>query len=47
MNAETWDELYGQYMKRQINKKEFAEQLKVSRPTLDKLLRHNTQTLMT
>ena len=47
VNAETWDELYGQYMKRQINKKEFAEQLKVSRPTLDKLLRHNTQTLMT
>lgn len=33
-----WEDLYDQYMSRRINKKRFAEQLNVSRPTLDKLL---------
>ena len=36
---DVWDGLYDQYMSRQITKKEFADRLKVSRPTLDKLLK--------
>ena len=40
INDEVWENLYGLYMTRKINKKEFAEQLKVSRPTLDKLLKN-------
>ena len=39
---DTWDELYGQYMNRQITKKTFAARLKISRPTLDKLLKQKT-----
>lgn len=35
----TWNDLYDQYMNRQITKKDFADRLKVSRPTLDKLLK--------
>lgn len=38
----TWNDLYGQYMNRQITKKDFADRLKVSRPTLDKLLKQKT-----
>ncbi len=38
----TWDNLYGQYMSRQITKKDFADRLKISRPTLDKLLKQKT-----
>ena len=34
-----WDELFQKYMRREINKKEFAKLLHISRPTLDKLLR--------
>ena len=37
-----WNELYCQYMNRQITKKDFADRLKVSRPTLDKLLKQKT-----
>ena len=37
-----WNELYNQYMSRQLTKKKFAERLNVSRPTLDKLLRLKT-----
>lgn len=39
---DTWQNLYDQYMHRQITKKEFAERLKISRPTLDKLLKEKT-----
>ena len=39
-----WQDLYKQYLTRQITKKEFAEQLKISRPTLDKLLAKKTGT---
>ncbi len=34
-----WDEMFQKYMRREINKKEFAKLLHISRPTLDKLLR--------
>lgn len=34
-----FDKLYNQYKHREINKKQFAENLKISRPTLDKLLK--------
>lgn len=34
-----WSDLYRQYITRKITKKQFAELLHVSRPTLDKLLR--------
>lgn len=36
---DTWQGLYDQYMHRQITKKEFAERLKISRPTLDKIIK--------
>jgi len=38
----TWNDLYGQYISRQITKKDFADRLKISRPTLDKLLKQKT-----
>ena len=34
-----WNGLHQQYINRQITKKEFAERLNVSRPTLDKILK--------
>lgn len=34
-----FDKLYDQYKHREINKKQFATSLKISRPTLDKLLK--------
>lgn len=37
-----WNELYQRYLHREINKRQFAELLNVSRPTLDKLLREKT-----
>lgn len=40
-----WEDLYNQYKSRRINKKRFAEQLGVSRPTLDKLLRQREGTV--
>ena len=36
---DTWNELYGQYMSRKISKKEMAELLDISRPTLNKLFK--------
>ena len=39
---EVWNDLYGKYMNRQITKKDFADRLKISRPTLDKLLKQKT-----
>ncbi len=36
-----FDMLYKQYQTRQINKVEFAKQLKISRPTLDKLIQEH------
>lgn len=39
---EKWNDLYGQYMNRQITKKEFAARLSISRPTLDKLMKLKT-----
>lgn len=35
---EKWNDLYAKYMRRELIKKQFAEQLSISRPTLDKLL---------
>lgn len=37
-----FNEAYSRYMNRQINKVQFAELMKVSRPTLDKLLKERT-----
>ena len=39
VSDQEWNELYQRYINRGINKREFAELLHVSRPTLDKLLR--------
>ncbi len=39
IDSTLFDKLYAQYNHREINKKQFAEGLKVSRPTLDKLLK--------
>lgn len=43
VDEEKWESLYSSYMKRQINKKEFAARLNVSRPTLDKLLKQHNE----
>lgn len=40
-----WDTLFLQYKSREISKQEFARQLKISRPTLDKLIRQKTENL--
>lgn len=37
-----WNDLYSQYMNRQITKKAFADKLQISRPTLDKILKQKT-----
>ncbi len=37
-----FDELYSDYMQRKITKIELAKQLKISRPTLDKLIKDKT-----
>lgn len=37
--SDKFDGLYAQYIKREINKTEFAKQLEISRPTLDKMIR--------
>ena len=39
IDSALFDKLYDQYNHREINKKQFAEKLNVSRPTLDKLLK--------
>lgn len=41
IDSALFDKLYTQYSHREINKKQFAEKLKVSRPTLDRLLKKN------
>ena len=38
---ELFDKAYQEYMSRKINKKEMAEKLHISRPTLDKLIREH------
>lgn len=40
---EQWSELYTLYQRRDINKVRFAELLKISRPTLDRLLKQKTK----
>ena len=44
VDDDCWDALYNQYQTREITKKEFAEKLNISRPTLDKLLAQKTGT---
>lgn len=39
VDAEAWDREYERYMKREITKSELAKNLKLSRPTLDKILK--------
>ena len=39
IDSEKWEILYNEYIKREINKTEFAKRLGVSRPTLDKLIK--------
>lgn len=39
IKPDVWNDLYSQYLKREINKIELASKLKVSRPTLDKLIK--------
>ena len=36
-----FDEYYQQYLKREINKSDLAKELKISRPTLDKLIKEH------
>lgn len=42
ISEDQWNNLYAEYMNRKITKKKFAEHLKISRPTLDKLLKQKT-----
>lgn len=42
IDKDTFNSLYEQYRTRQINKTEFAKQLNVSRPTLNKLINEHT-----
>lgn len=42
VDPDQWKKLYDQYMRREINKIQFARALDVSRPTLDKLLKAET-----
>ena len=39
VNPDQWKKLHDQYMRREINKVQFAKALNISRPTLDKLLK--------
>lgn len=39
VDPDQWKKLHDQYMRREINKVQFAKALNVSRPTLDKLLK--------
>lgn len=39
--SDKFDELYQQYIRRKINKMEFARLLNISRPTLDKLIKEH------
>lgn len=39
IDKDTWNELYTKYLNRGLNKTQFAKELNVSRPTLDKLIK--------
>ena len=39
VDPDQWKKLHDQYMRREINKVQFAKALNISRPTLDKLLK--------
>lgn len=41
IDRDIWNELYRKYQTRVINKTQFAKELSVSRPTLDKLIREH------
>lgn len=43
IDHDTFQTAYNDYMTRQINKKQLADRLQVSRPTLDKLIKEYTQ----
>ena len=43
IDDETFNELYSQYLKREINKRQLAEMLGVSRPTLDKIIKQHEE----
>ena len=43
--SDRFEELYQDYASRKINKKEFADMLNISRPTLDKLIRNYEKSL--
>ncbi len=43
VKIQNFDEYYQRYLKREINKSELAKQLKISRPTLDKLIKEHMQ----
>lgn len=43
ISDETWDKYYTMYASREITKIQFAKELGVSRPTLDKLLKSHTK----
>ena len=43
--SDMFEELYQDYALRKINKKEFADMLNISRPTLDKLIRNYEKSL--
>lgn len=41
IDDQEWEDLYNKYSKREINKTQFAKELNVSRPTLDKLIKEH------
>lgn len=42
VEPEIFDNLYSQYMRRELTKTELAKELNISRPTLDKLIKEHT-----
>lgn len=42
-SSDKFDGLYSRYLHREINKSEFAKELGISRPTLDKLIKEKEQ----
>lgn len=43
ISDEVWNDLYSKYLNREINKTQLSKELKVSRPTLDKLIKERVQ----
>ena len=43
INIKDFDAHYGRYMRREVNKVQLAKQLKISRPTLDKLIKEHLE----